>query len=40
VKTRLFEEGFTYGKNKGTGLGLYIAKKTLERYGAVFILKF
>ena len=52
VKSRLFEEGFAYGKNKGTGLGLYIVKKTLERYGAtvrvednfpngtVFILKF
>lgn len=52
VKHRLFEEGFAYGENKGTGLGLYIAKKTLERYGAairvednlpngaVFILKF
>lgn len=52
VKSKLFEEGFAYGKNKGTGLGLYIVKKTLERYGAtirvednfpngtVFILKF
>jgi len=52
MKNRIFEEGFAYGDNKGTGLGLYIAKKTLERYGAtikvednlpkgaVFILKF
>ncbi|HOI76912.1 MAG TPA: PAS domain S-box protein [Methanofastidiosum sp.] len=52
VRDRIFEEGFAYGGNKGTGLGLYIVKKTLERYGAairvennlpngaVFILKF
>jgi signal transduction histidine kinase len=52
IKSKLFEEGFAYGKNKGTGLGLYIVKKTLERYGgsievqdnlpkgAVFILRF
>ncbi|MCC7573128.1 MAG: PAS domain S-box protein [Candidatus Methanofastidiosum sp.] len=52
IKRKLFEEGFAYGKNKGTGLGLYIVKKTLERYGgsievqenmpkgAVFILRF
>ncbi|KYC44287.1 MAG: sensory histidine kinase CreC [Candidatus Methanofastidiosum methylothiophilum] len=51
IKDRLFEEGFSFGENKGTGLGLYIVKKTLERYGgdiqvqdnspsgAIFILK-
>lgn len=33
IKGRIFEEGFTEGKNKGTGLGLYITSKTLERYG-------
>lgn len=33
IKNNLFEEGFSYGENKGTGLGLFIAKKTLERYG-------
>ena len=51
IKDRLFEEGFSFGENKGTGLVLYIVKKTLERYGgdiqvqdnspsgAIFILK-
>ena len=51
IKDEIFDEGFTYGERKGTGLGLYIVKKTIERYGgdiqvednepegAVFILK-
>lgn len=33
IKEKLFEEGFSYGERKGSGLGLYIAKKTIERYG-------
>ena len=33
IKNRLFEEGFAFGGAKGMGLGLYIVKKTLERYG-------
>ncbi|NMC76846.1 MAG: PAS domain S-box protein [Candidatus Methanofastidiosa archaeon] len=33
IKDNIFEEGLSYGKNKGTGLGLYIVKKTIERYG-------
>lgn len=32
VKDLIFEEGFT-GDSQGTGLGLYIARKTVERYG-------
>lgn len=52
VKGRVFEEGFKYGKKAGSGLGLYLAKRTVERYrgeislhdnhprGAVFILRF
>jgi len=51
VKSKIFKEGFSHGKTKGTGLGLYIARKTIERYngeiwiednhprGAVFVLK-
>ncbi|MBI4100267.1 GAF domain-containing sensor histidine kinase [Candidatus Microgenomates bacterium] len=33
VKEKLFTEGFKYGEAGHTGLGLYIVKKTLERYG-------
>lgn len=32
IKDKVFEEGFS-GDGKGTGLGLFIAKKTIERYG-------
>jgi PAS domain S-box-containing protein len=52
AKAKLFEESFSYGPNKGSGIGLYIAKKIIERHngeiqvkdnkpkGAVFTLKF
>jgi two-component sensor histidine kinase len=52
IKDKLFQEGFKYGKTGHTGLGLYIVRKTMERYGgnvrvednkpegAVFILQF
>lgn len=30
---RLFVEGFSYGVKAGSGLGLYIVKKVIERYG-------
>jgi len=33
VKERIFEERFSHGDAAGTGLGLYIVKKTVERYG-------
>jgi len=46
---RLFTEGFSYGESAGSGLGLYIVRKVIERYGgevkafndrgAVFLLK-
>ena len=32
IKEEIFEEGFS-GDSKSTGLGLYIARKTIERYG-------
>ena len=33
IKPLLFAEGFKYGDTGHTGLGLYISKKTIERYG-------
>lgn len=38
-KNEIFDEGFSYGDSRGSGLGLYIVRKTIERYGGVFILK-
>lgn len=51
IKDKIFEERFSYGESKGSGLGLYIVKKLIEKYGweievkdnfpkgAVFIIK-
>lgn len=51
IKDKLFEEGISYGESKGSGLGLFIVKRTIERYGgeikvddnkpkgAIFIIK-
>ncbi len=33
AKERLFEEGFSHGDSAGSGLGLYIVRQTVERYG-------
>jgi signal transduction histidine kinase len=33
VKGKLFTEGFKYGETGHTGMGLYIVRKTVERYG-------
>lgn len=33
IKEKVFEEHFSYGETGGTGLGLYIVKQTIERYG-------
>ena len=33
IKEKIFDESFKYGKSGKTGLGLYIVKKTIERYG-------
>ena len=33
IKGGMFDEGTSYGENQGMGLGLYIVKKTIERYG-------
>lgn len=49
IMGKLFTEGFSYGKKAGSGIGLYIVRKTIERYGgevkvfndngAVFVIK-
>jgi len=33
IKERIFDESFSHGPERGTGIGLFIAKKTIERYG-------
>ena len=33
IKRRIMEEGFSYGVNAGSGLGLYLVSKVVERYG-------
>jgi len=33
ARSKLFQEGFSYGEKRGTGLGLFWIKKTMERYG-------
>lgn len=33
ARERLFQEGFSYGDARGTGLGLFWIRKTMERYG-------
>jgi len=34
VKPKIWQEGFKYGKSGQSGLGLFIVKRVLERYGA------
>jgi signal transduction histidine kinase len=36
---KIFTEGFTTSKRTGSGLGLYLVRKTLERYGASISLQ-
>jgi len=33
IKEDIFKDEFSYGDNKGTGIGLFIVKKSIERYG-------
>ncbi len=38
-KKKLFEHGFRFGSTAGTGLGLYIVKKTIDQYGGSIKVK-
>jgi signal transduction histidine kinase len=31
--SRVFQEGVAFGESRGTGLGLYLVKRTMQRYG-------
>jgi PAS domain S-box-containing protein len=39
IKARVFEEGFKFGEYANTGFGLYIVKKTMERYGGTVVVR-
>ncbi len=39
VKEKIFDEGFAYGKTGNTGIGLYIAKQTIEEYGGTVLVE-
>ncbi len=39
IKRQIFDEEFSYGETRGTGLGLFIAKKNIERYGGEIEVK-
>ncbi|WP_462272361.1 sensor histidine kinase [Methanohalophilus sp.] len=39
IKTKIFKEGFTEGRDSNSGLGLYISKKVIERYGGHIAVK-
>ena len=39
IHQKIFEDGFKYGETGNTGLGLYIVKKTIERYGGTIYVE-
>ena len=39
IKSHIFDEGFTFGAHKSTGLGLYIVKTIIDRYGGTIKVK-
>ncbi|MCD4818387.1 MAG: tetratricopeptide repeat protein [Candidatus Cloacimonetes bacterium] len=39
IKDKIFEEGFIYGEKGNTGIGLYIAKQTIEGYGGIIFVE-
>jgi PAS domain S-box-containing protein len=39
IKEKIFEESFIYGETGKSGLGLYIVKQTIERYGGLIAVE-
>jgi len=39
IKDKIFDEGFIYGEYGHTGIGLYIAKQTVENYGGMMFVE-
>jgi len=39
IKKNIFDEGVSFGEDKGSGLGLYIVKKVIERYGGAITVE-
>jgi signal transduction histidine kinase len=39
VKPKIWQEGFKYGKSGQSGLGLFIVKKVIERYGGTIAVE-
>lgn len=39
IKEDIFEEGASFGDSRGSGLGLFIVKKVIERYGGTIIVE-
>jgi PAS domain S-box-containing protein len=39
LKNKVFDKSFKFGKTGNTGLGLYIVRKTIERYGGTILIK-
>jgi signal transduction histidine kinase len=39
IASKVFEHGFTHGKHSGSGLGLYHARQTLEKWGGSILIR-
>jgi signal transduction histidine kinase len=39
IKSKIFDEGFSHGESRGTGLGLFIVHEVMNRYGGCVTLR-
>ncbi len=39
IKEKIFDEGFHYGSSGNTGMGLFIARKTIESFGGTLTIE-